>query len=80
MADKKKAQDSKKGKPSSAGRRNGKFEVFHARTRERKLRNLLKSNGAEAARAYASKFNCEMVLRRISQEKTYAGEVACRAL
>ena len=51
MADKK--SDSKKGKPSGAGRRKGKFDGFFSRVPERKLRRVLKSSGQKAARAYA---------------------------
>jgi hypothetical protein len=40
--------DSKKGRPSKAGRRKGQFDKFFARTEEKKLRRVRKRNGAEA--------------------------------
>lgn len=76
----KKGQESKKGKPSSAGRRNGKFQPAFARTSERKLRNVLKQNDAKAARAYAQKNGMTDVLRKIAGERTFAGSVARESL
>jgi len=76
----KKQQESKKGRPSSAGRRKGKFDVFFARTTERKLRNVLKRNGAAAAKAYVQEGGSPALLRKIAKESTFAGSVACEAL
>ncbi len=41
-----------KGRPSSAGKRKGKFERYFATTAARKLRNVLKHNGRTALTAY----------------------------
>lgn len=76
----KKQQDSKKGRPSSAGRRKGKFEFFFSRAEERKLRHILKDNGAKAAKAYVSEGGSSVLLRKIAQEGTFAGSVAREAL
>ena len=76
----KKQQESKKGRPSSAGRRKGKFELFFGRTEERKLRHVLKNNGARAAKAYVSDGGSSAILRKIAQEGTFAGSVAREAL
>ena len=54
MADKK-SSDSKKGKPSSAGKRKGKFDGLFARVLVRKLRRVLKNSGRDAAEKYAAK-------------------------
>ena len=80
MGEKKSGQESKKGKPSSAGRRKGKFEGFFVRTSERKLRNVLKRNGARAARAYVQEGGSPALLRKIAKESTFAGSVAREAL
>ena len=72
----KKSQDSKKGKPSGAGRRGGKFEGFFSGTKERRLRHVCKRNGPKAARAYADRFAMTMTLRRIASENTRAGDAA----
>lgn len=72
----KKAQDSKKGKPSGAGRRGGKFEGFFLGTRERRLRHVCKRNGSKAARAYADTFGITASLRRLASENTRVGDVA----
>ena len=43
-------QDSKKGKPSKAGRRKGQFVNMFAKCEERKLNHVAKHNGTAAAR------------------------------
>jgi len=45
-------QNSKKGKPSKAGKRKGKFSLYFANTAAKKLRNILKHNGKNALKAY----------------------------
>ena len=77
---KKGGQDSKKGKPSGAGRRKGKFEGFFVRASERKLRNVLKRNGANAAKAYVQEGGSPALLRKIAKEGTFAGGVAREVL
>lgn len=72
----KKKQESKKGKPSGAGRRKDKFAGFFLGTKERRLRHVCKRNGAKSARAYADKFGITPVLRRLASENTRAGNVA----
>ena len=73
----KKQQDSKKGRPSGAGRRKGKFEVFHAHMAEKKARNVLKRNGVEAARAHVEAgYILSATLHKISRESTKAGRAA----
>jgi len=42
------SQDSKKGKPSKAGRRKGKFVNWFAKCEERKLNHVITQNGALA--------------------------------
>lgn len=84
MADKggksKKQQDSKKGRPSGAGRRKGKFDRFFSHTAEHKLHHVLKRNGAMAAKAFVgSGYVSSGVLHKISKEQTRAGDVARKA-
>lgn len=75
MADKK--ADAKKGRPSGAGRRKGKFEVFFGRTTERKLRHVLKRNGTKAALAYIKAGHASnATLHKISKETIVAGAAA----
>ncbi|MEK7121309.1 MAG: hypothetical protein AAB857_01225 [Patescibacteria group bacterium] len=76
----KKQQKAQKGKPSGAGRREGKFEGFFARTSECKLRNVLKNSGAKAAKAFVQEGGSFALLRKIAHEGTFAGSVACEAL
>jgi len=76
----KKQQESQKGRPSSAGRRKDKFELFFNRAAERKLRHVLKRNGAKAAKAYVDDGGSSAILRKIAQEGTFAGSVAREAL
>ena len=74
---KKKGQDSKKGRPSGAGHRKGKFEGFFLRTEERKLRRVLKRNGAVAAKAYVKAGHASnALLHKISKESSVAGNAA----
>lgn len=76
----KKQQESQKGQPSSAGRRRDKFEGFFLTSEERRLRHVLKNNGAKAAKAYVSEGGSSAVLRKIAREGTFAGRVAREAL
>ncbi len=76
----KKQQESKKGRPRSAGCRKGKFEAVFIRGRERKLRHVLKRNGPREARAYAERYEILPLLRKISRTSSYAGRVAARAV
>lgn len=77
MADKK--SDTKKGRPSGAGRRKDKFGAFFGRTTERKLRHVLKRNGVGAAKAYVKAGHASnAILNKISKESSAAG-VAARA-
>lgn len=80
MGSEKKGQEGKKGKPSSAGRRDGKFQFAFARTSERKLRHILKRGDEKAAKAYAQKYGLLAVLRKIAGEGTWAGAVAVDAI
>jgi len=80
MGTEKKGQEGKKGKPGSAGRRNGKFAPAFARTSERKLRRILKRGDSVAAKAYAQKYGLMAVLRKIAGEATWAGAVAVDAV
>lgn len=81
MSDKsKKQREAQKGRPSGAGRRKGKFEGFFIRTSERKLRNILKRNGAKAAMAYVKEGgSSSAIFHKISKEGTFAGNVAREA-
>ena len=75
MADKK--SDSKKGKPSGAGRRKGKFDTFFARTAEKKLRHILKRNGVKAASAYIKAGHASSAtLHKIAKGVSGAGDAA----
>jgi len=49
MAD---TQNSKKGAPSSKGKRKGKFDRFFGNTKAKKLRQVKKHNGDNALRVY----------------------------
>jgi hypothetical protein len=69
--------ESKKGKPSGAGRRKGKFDMFFAHTVEHKLRRVLRRNGARAAMAYVKSGKAAIaVLHRISKESNKTGDLA----
>jgi hypothetical protein len=75
--------DSKKGKPSGAGRRKGKFDGMFARTAEHKLRNVLKRNGAVEAAHYVKRNRsglAAVILKSIAKEGTFAGGVAREVL
>ena len=73
----KKQQDSKKGRPSGAGRRKGKFESFFVHTAEKKTRHVLKRNGVAAARDYVKAGHVSnAILHKISKEASHAGIVA----
>jgi hypothetical protein len=75
MAEKK--SDSKKGKPSGAGRRKGKFEVFFSRTQEKKVRHILRRNGVKAAMAYIKAGHASSAtLHKISKEVSVVGDAA----
>lgn len=76
----KQQQESKKGRPSSAGRRKGKFEFYSQNTMERKLRHVLKRNGSNAAAAYIRGYSTPSLLQKIARESTFAGERARMAL
>lgn len=47
-----KAQESRRGKPSGAGKRKGKFARYFANTAAKKLRKVAKHNGPNALKAY----------------------------
>lgn len=76
----KKQQESKKGRPGSAGRRKGKFDGFFAQKTERRLRHVCRRNGSLSAYKYANKKGCIGILRKIAGEQTFAGRVAREAL
>jgi len=75
-----KQQQSKKGRPRSAGKRNGKFTLFFAQMEEKRLRRILKRNGAEAAKAYVQEGGSSALLRKIAKEGTFAGDIAREVL
>lgn len=66
----KQGQDSKKGRPSSAGKRKGKFQNFFSTSRmaERKIRRILRHGGSTAmklAQSWADKNETTSIFRRI---------------
>lgn len=72
-----KQQDSKKGKPSGAGRRKGKFERFDVNTRRHKLRNVLKHCGSRAAMTFVRQGRASSaMLYDIAREDSLAGRRA----
>ncbi|MDP3697009.1 MAG: hypothetical protein Q8R55_03165 [Candidatus Taylorbacteria bacterium] len=76
----KKQQDSKKGRPSGAGRRKGKFDGFFAHAADKKSRHVLKRNGVAAARAYIKAgHGSNATFHKISKEASRAG-IAARAV
>ncbi len=62
-------KDAKKHLPLRTGKRKSKIARYFDRVRpERKLRHLLRHNGAAAARAWAEAFGGTDVLRRLKGE------------
>lgn len=73
-------QQVQESKRSGSAHRNGKFEQFFFRACERKLRHILKNDGAMAARAYVQENGLSDLLHKIAEEGTLAGSVAREAL
>jgi hypothetical protein len=79
---KKDKKDKKSGAQPVSGSHKAGIQRTLGRLPEKKLRNILKHSGAKAAMAYVKEelSGSTALLRKISQESTFAGRVAREAL
>lgn len=71
----------KRGTPNRTGKRTVQINSYYSRRRAlNKLRRILRSNGVEAAREWARKYDATHVLVSLSRSPTRVGILAKKAL